>query len=256
MLDDIICGNERYDVTQTRYIDPCESTDESKVGVSFDGGGTSKTVDYNSHSLTFIINYSDSCWSLTSSASSVSWITLNNNNTISISEYSDTSSDRTGIITFDFKSSTQCGGDKTCTKTLSIKQEKKPKPECNCDNLTVTGNTNIDAVGGDSITIGSFTKIDCMSNPRATSSASWLSNITISGSDVKANVSSNVEETETSDRTATVTVVVDKDGGTCEKEMTIKQKGYTPSPTHCEIEGADTIDSCNGGTEQYEIKIS
>jgi hypothetical protein len=123
-----------------------------------------------------------------------------------------------------------------------------PKCVCDCDNLTVTGKTNIVAEGGDSITIGSLSMVSCMSNPRASSTASWLSDINVSGTDIKAIVEAN---TGTSTRTASVTVTVDKDGDTCSKNMTIKQKGSSPE---CYIDGADTIDSCSGGTEQYRIE--
>ena len=91
---------------------------------------------------------------------------------------------------------------------------------CSCTDLTVTGKTDISKDGGDNITIGTLSKDSCMSNPRASSSESWLSNITVSGNDIKATVETNTGDT----RNGSVTVTVDKEGGgTCDKTMGITQ---------------------------------
>ena len=93
---------------------------------------------------------------------------------------------------------------------------------CNCADLTVTGKTDISKDSGDNVTIGTFSKASCMSNPRASSSTSWLSNLSVSGNDIKATVEAN---SESSSRNGSVTVTVDKEGGgTCEKTMSITQQ--------------------------------
>ena len=160
-----------------------------------------------------------------------------------------------------------CSPDSAVTKdyTLTFTYEGKsdsiiftqtcPKcesPTCDCSGLTVTGKTDIAAAGGTSITIGSFTKASCISGSASVSSStSWLSSVTVSGNDIKATVAAN---TGTSVREGTVTISADKDGGTCSKDMTIKQKG---SSVTCSIEGDSTVEnSCGGGEIQYNITQS
>jgi hypothetical protein len=71
-----------------------------------------------------------------------------------------------------------------------------------------------------------------MSNPRASSTTSWLSSLSVSGNDIKATVASN----SGSSRNGSVTVTVDKEGGgTCDKTMSITQQageGPTPPEKH------------------------
>ena len=100
---------------------------------------------------------------------------------------------------------------------------------CNCADLTVTGKTDISKDGGDNVTIGTLSKASCMSNPRASSSESWLSNLSVSGNDIKATVAAN---SSASSRNGSVTVTVDKDGGgTCDKTMSITQSAGGGGPT-------------------------
>ena len=108
------------------------------------------------------------------------------------------------------------------TNGIRIRQNGAgPAPTCDCSSLTVTGKTNISKDGGDNVTIGTISKASCMSNATASSSESWLSNITVSGNDVKATVGSN---SDSSPRSGSVTVTVDTDdGGTCDEIMRIKQ---------------------------------
>jgi hypothetical protein len=64
-----------------------------------------------------------------------------------------------------------------------------------------------------------------MNNVKASSSESWLSNITISGNNIKANVAASTSDS----RNGSVTISVNKSGGgTCQKTMTITQKSTCP----------------------------
>ena len=122
--------------------------------------------------------------------------------------YSSHETDTQYVITY---SDDECG---TVTKNITI------KACCNCSSLTVTGKTDISSAGGNNIAIGSFSKSSCMSNVRATSSESWITNLSISGSEIKANIGAD----ESSGRTGVVTIKADKDGGeTCSKDMIVKQ---------------------------------
>ena len=114
----------------------------------------------------------------------------------------------------------------SASKSVTI---KGCTPGCDCTDLTVTGKTDISKDGGSSITIGTFSKASCMSNPRASSSTSWLSNLSVSGNDIKATVETNTGDT----RNGSVTVTVDQDGGgTCDKTMSITQQaGVVPPPS-------------------------
>ena len=116
----------------------------------------------------------------------------------------------------------ECGD---VTKEITI---RACSPTCDCSSLTVTGKTDISSDSGSNVTIGSFSKASCMSNVTVTSSESWLSDLVISGNDVKATVSANTDV----ERTGSVTITVDKDdGGTCQKTMSIKQvAGEAPCP--------------------------
>lgn len=137
--------------------------------------------------------------------------------------------DQNGVFTYqehtsDVTYTISYNDDEGCSKSKSV--TIPACTSCDCSDLTVSGITNIVAKGGSNITIGSFSNGSCMSNPRASSSESWLSNIKISGNDIKANVEDNTAVLpETSDtRDGSVTITVDKEGGdTCEKTMTISQ---------------------------------
>lgn len=107
--------------------------------------------------------------------------------------------------------------DCSATKKITI----RACSSCDCSSLTVTGKTDISSNGGSNIIIGSFSKTSCMSNARASSTDSWLSNIAISGSEVKATVAASTSDS----RNGSVTITVDKSGGgTCQKTMAITQK--------------------------------
>lgn len=111
--------------------------------------------------------------------------------------------------------------DCSATKKITI----RACSSCDCSSLTVTGKTDISSNGGSNITIGSFSKTSCMSNARASSTDSWLSNIAISGGEVKATVAASTSDS----RNGSVTITVDKNGGgTCQKTMTITQKKDCP----------------------------
>lgn len=111
--------------------------------------------------------------------------------------------------------------DPTCTGSTTYKVPPCELPPCECTSFTVTGKTDISKDGGSNITIGTLSKASCMSNPRASSSESWLSSLSVSGNDIKATVASN---SDSSSRNGSVTVTVDKDdGGTCDKTMNITQ---------------------------------
>ncbi len=91
---------------------------------------------------------------------------------------------------------------------------------CECSDLTITPSSTLSRDGGNNVTIGTISMVDCMSSPTVTSSESWLSNLSVSGTDIKANVSSN----QSSERSSNVTVTVNTvDGDTCDNTMSVTQ---------------------------------
>lgn len=140
--------------------------------------------------------------------------------------------DQNGLLTYqqhtsDVTYTISYSDDEGCSTSKNV-TIKKCVPTCDCSRLTVLGKLNISKDGGDNITIGTLSKASCMSNPRASSSESWLSNITVSGNDIKATVALNSGDS----RIGSVTVTVDKDGGgTCDRTMSIMQQaGEAPCP--------------------------
>ena len=164
--------------------------------------------------------------------------------------------DQNGVLTYQQHTSDQTYtisySDDDCTKDKSV--TIYACTPCSCTDFTVTGKTDISKDSGDNVTIGTFSKASCMSNPRASSSTSWLSNLSVSGNDIKATVEAN---SESSSRNGSVTVTVDKDGGgTCDKTMSITQSAGGGGPTkHVEIKYTVQFKNIEKGSVDVTLKV-
>ena len=143
--------------------------------------------------------------------------------------------------------------DDGCSTTIDYEVPPCTPIECNCSDLSVTPSSTLSKDGGSNIKIGTISMADCMSNPRASSSESWLTNLSVSGSDIKANVSANTGDA----RDGSVTVTVDKDGGgTCDKSMTVTQSAGGGGPTkRVEIRYTVQFKNIEKGSVDVTLKV-
>jgi hypothetical protein len=124
-----------------------------------------------------------------------------------------------------------------------------------CSSISVTfegGNTSIqvDNEGGTYRFTTSYSS-DCWSLTKTSKSENWLS-----VNENSITVAENGGSSPTRSGYVTFTFTNNKTGSTCKPKLTITQDNKPePTPT-CEIDGPDEIDSCSGGTAQYEITQS
>lgn len=183
-------------VKQNKYVDPCTTASCRDISVS----PTAVTFSSSESSTGYTITM-DNCWTVTSNSDS-SWISINETNkTISVEEYTSTTSDRNGTVTFTFENA---AATKSCPKTISVRQKKAepgpgpPQPTCDCDNLIVSQrSSNIPALGGNNVSIATYSVDNCtISSIRAelTQQEEYITRIDASGGNVVVDIKENTNE--------------------------------------------------------------
>ena len=192
--------------------EPCKCTD---LVVSGD-----MTIESDANTDIEIGTYTAGCVTDIAASESADWVTSitasGGSIKATVTENTSTENTRTTTITVTGKA-----GSDTCTKTFTLTQKAKATA-CTCDDLTVTGlGDKIPAIEEIRLKIGSYTAA-CVTNITATSSDSWIKDITSENGDFVAFVEGNTSET--SERTATISVTAKAGDTTClAKTFTVTQ---------------------------------